>query len=365
MAEIVAVTYAFTPAPEPAVQAVRIRLSGHRQGVSGRPRSGDRFTAEETVEDVVAGSGPVAVTARVRGVNPGEWRVTAKMVEATGLGRHGSPEPIPKPQVLPVRWSWRRWRVSATPAGPVHSCLPPLARVPGLLVGSWLGLTVLGTIAALVIQTLIFSALEVSTGRPLLVSLLMILVGVVGAKLWYLVDNRGNPRRNAWWLQRLLGGWCVQGFIAGDAVAAVPLLVATGTPVGTFLDVTAPGLMVGLAIGRLGCFFIGCCSGRPTASRWGVWSTDGRLGMRRVPTQLMESGLGLAIGLGTLAAILYTGPRGGALLVAALAAYTLVRQGILRMRSRRRRSRLGGPLTAAAAAIVLLVDTALLIVAAS
>jgi phosphatidylglycerol:prolipoprotein diacylglycerol transferase len=35
-------------------------------------------------------------------------------------------------------------------------------------------------------------------------------------------------------------------------------------------DVLAPGLAVGYAVGRLGCFLNGCCFGKPTALPWGV-----------------------------------------------------------------------------------------------
>jgi phosphatidylglycerol:prolipoprotein diacylglycerol transferase len=48
-------------------------------------------------------------------------------------------------------------------------------------------------------------------------------------------------------------------------------------PVGTVLDVTIPALLLGQAIGRLGCLFGGCCAGLPTTSRWGVWSSDRRI----------------------------------------------------------------------------------------
>ena len=35
-------------------------------------------------------------------------------------------------------------------------------------------------------------------------------------------------------------------------------------------DVLAPGVVIGQAIGRLGCFMNGCCYGHPTAVPWGV-----------------------------------------------------------------------------------------------
>ena len=53
-----------------------------------------------------------------------------------------------------------------------------------------------------------------------------------------------------------------------------------------------------------------------------------------------------------LVAFLSHGPAGGAFFVAALAAYTLVRQGILGLRAEQRKTRLGGLVTAVPAALV-------------
>src|SRR5207245_9379302 len=113
----------------------------------------------------------------------------------------------------------------------------------------------------------------------------------------------------------------IQGFIGSAPVAALILLTVLKVPIGVFLDVTAPGLLVAMAVGRVGCFFAGCCGGPPTASRWGVWSSDQRVGARRIPTQLLELALALSLGLLILVAVLRHGPAGGAFFVAGLAGY--------------------------------------------
>ena len=151
-----------------------------------------------------------------------------------------------------------------------------------------------------------------------------------------------------------MNGWCIQGFITGATLAAAILLVVLKVPAGVFLDATAPGLLVAMAVGRVGCFFAGCCGGPPTTSHWGVWSSDQRVGARRIPTQLLESALAGILGLGVLVAVLGHGPAGGAFFVGALAAYILGRQGILHLRTEPRKTRLGGLVTAALAALVLI-----------
>jgi len=52
-----------------------------------------------------------------------------------------------------------------------------------------------------------------------------------------------------------------------------------------FGNILAPGVALGLATGRVGCFLSGCCHGTPTALTWGVDFGDG---IPRHPTQLYE-----------------------------------------------------------------------------
>ncbi len=146
------------------------------------------------------------------------------------------------------------------------------------------------------------------------------------------------------------------------SLAAVVTLLALNLPIGGFLDASAPALFFGVAIGRFGCFFTGCCAGRCTASRWGAWSSDRRVGARRVPTQLLESAAGLLIGVVSALLVVRGMPSlHGTIFVGAVAAHTLIRQFLLPLRAERHKSSLGASLTAAAAAVVLLGDAVLLL----
>ncbi|WP_449242978.1 prolipoprotein diacylglyceryl transferase [Desulfovibrio sp.] len=71
-----------------------------------------------------------------------------------------------------------------------------------------------------------------------------------------------------------------------------------GMPVPPWLDAAAPGLALGEAIGRLGCFSAGCCYGQLCAMPWAVTFTDPRslavpLNMPLHPTQIYHSLSGL------------------------------------------------------------------------
>jgi phosphatidylglycerol---prolipoprotein diacylglyceryl transferase len=115
-------------------------------------------------------------------------------------------------------------------------------------------------------------------------------------------------------------------------------------------------LFVGMAIGRPGCFFTGCCFGRPTASRWGLWSSDRRVGIRRVPIQLIEAVAALLIGVSTLPLVLAGPPPiPGMIFVGAIAAYTGFRQVLFPFRVDPRTS-VGRTVTLATCAVVLLAD---------
>ena len=352
--EILAVTYWFDPAPHPRPYPVTVRFSGRRVDVMGRLSPGDRFVHDETIEEVVPGSGPISLTARVHGINAGSWVVTAHILgsahPARGPREQGNTTPAAGRSGPAARF-WRRWAPSAGSAEHVRTCLTPFARVPGILPGIWAAMVTLGIAVALALQSLVISGDHLAVGAVWTVSLVAIVVGIVGAKMWFIVLNRREHR---------IEGWCIQGFIAGATLAAAIMLVVLGVPAGVFLDVTAPGLLFGLAVGRVGCFFAGCCGGPPTASRWGVWSSDQRVGTRRIPTQLLESVLALSLGLLVLVAILGNGLAGGAYFVAALAAYTLGRQGLLRLRAEPRKTRLGGLVTGALAALVLIADVVFL-----
>lgn len=343
--EILVVTYWFNPASNPGPYPVTVRFTGRRADVKGRLQSKDMFGQDETIEQVIPGSGPVSITAKVHGINPGKWVVTAHILESArpARGAKGQENIIPaaEPQHAIARL-WHKWAPSVEAAETVHTCLIPFGHVPGILPGIWGAMVGLGMAIALLLQALLISGNHLAVGPWWAVSLSAIAVGVIGAKLWYIVMY-----------QRRLNGWCIQGFITGATLTAAILLVALRVPAGIFLDATAPGLLFAMAVGRIGCFFAGCCGGPLTASRWGVWSSDQRVGGRRIPTQLMESALAFSLGLGTLVAFQMHGSASGAFFVGGLAAYTLVRQGILYLRAERRKTRLGGPITVALSAIVL------------
>ena len=308
-----------------------VRLTGRRVGVQGVRKTQDDFVQEDKVGRVIPGSGPVSISSWVYGLEPGEWTVRAELLRPHGDGRRGltTAEPIG-----PANWSLRRWTISSGTSSPVKTrwaILAPLARIPGVIPGSWPALGALAVLVALITQAAILAHKNVAFGQPQVVFLIALASGMMAAKLWYAFLHP-SP-----WRQAILGGWAVDGFLVVAPIVAVAMLLVFRLPVGAFLDATAPGLFVGIAIGRVGCFFAGCCAGRISRSRWGVWSSDRRVGARRVPAQLLESSAGLAIAVSAALLIFgHTVPIDGAIFVGAFAVYFVIRQGLLRVRAERR-----------------------------
>jgi phosphatidylglycerol---prolipoprotein diacylglyceryl transferase len=348
--ELLTVTYWLDPGEKGDPFSATIRFSGRRAGVSGKPQPGDAFSQDETVEGIVPGSGPVAITAEVRGINEGEWTATARPVGPVG-SRPYPPAGENAAGVPRVPWP-RHVAIPADPGATVHTARLLRTKVPGIVRFAYASLVSLGVLVGLGLEALLLTHGHYPLLRPMLYSVLAIVAGVIGGKAWYVAVHRG----------RKFDGWCIQGFVAGAAVVVAAAAVAgPGIAAGAFLAAAAPALLIGMAIGRLGCFWAGCCTGRPTASRWGIWSSDRRVGCRRAPAQLLEALAALISGVTVLIVVLVSGlPRSGPVAVVGLAAYTLFRQLILGLRAEPRVWRYGRPVTAAAAAIALIVGVILL-----
>ena len=129
------------------------------------------------------------------------------------------------------------------------------------------------------------------------------LLGIVGAKLWHVIDTPIEFREYGW---RVL--WDSAGFAwFGGLVFGISALVFQGWwakigPLRT-LDLAAPSAAIGYGIGRIGCFLSGDgCYGLETKLPWplGMSFPDGITptmpGVRVLPTPLLEMAAGLLIG---------------------------------------------------------------------
>ncbi|QGK70234.1 diacylglyceryl transferase [Allosaccharopolyspora coralli] len=306
-----------------------IKFAGSRIGLTGRPGADDRFERFERVEGITADRGPVAVTARVQGIKAGEWRVTAIPVRQESVRAGTSRKTKFRPTV-----STHRTRLATLVYG------------PAVRLATWPALVGVGAVAAIAVQAILLGREDLNVVAAVVISVVACLVGNVGARIWCLALHRKHPRHF------LTVGACIQGFLLGAVGALAIGAAAFRLPLGALLDATAPGIYLGMAIGRPGCFFTGCCAGRPTSSRWGVWSSDRRVAIRRFPVQLVEAAVALVIGVAALALVLGVQPPvRGAVFVGALSAYTFCRQLLFPLRTESR-TRLGRLLTMVACGLL-------------
>jgi len=129
--------------------------------------------------------------------------------------------------------------------------------------------------------------------------ILAILAGIVGAKLLMVLNDwnyyKGHPRE-IFSLTTLQAGGVWSGGLVLAVLVSWWYIHRNRIPVLRTCDAFAPGIALGHAIGRLGCFAAGCCWGKPTNLPWGVTFTNPLaallvgtpLGVRLHPTQIYE-----------------------------------------------------------------------------
>ncbi len=132
---------------------------------------------------------------------------------------------------------------------------------------------------------------------------------VIGSRLEYVRTHWEDFRDNLGAIVQLSdgGGVYYGGFVA-SVLGIVAYCKLRGQSPLAMLDLLAPWLPVGLALGRVGCLGAGCCYGAPTTLPWAVTFPEGSTiapaGIPLHPTQLYETAYCLA-----LAPFLYLRPR--------------------------------------------------------
>ncbi len=146
---------------------------------------------------------------------------------------------------------------------------PELIRIFNLSVYSYGLMLIIGFLLAT--QLAKFLARRVGQDPEIYVNagLIALMAGVIGARLSHVLENLDQytlPElsfwQNLWNAVRLTDGGLT---FYGGFLFATPIVILYGwykkVNILRGMDVVAPALMVGLAIGRIGCFLNGCCYG--------------------------------------------------------------------------------------------------------
>lgn len=116
--------------------------------------------------------------------------------------------------------------------------------------------------------------------------ILLLISGIISARLFYIVLNIGYFVAHPAEVFKLQHGGLVWfgGFI-GALMCGYAYMKYKKLDTMSMLDLFVPYVALGQAIGRVGCFFNGCCYGREAS--WGIFSPAS--GLTLVPSQLFDS----------------------------------------------------------------------------
>lgn len=117
--------------------------------------------------------------------------------------------------------------------------------------------------------------------------------GVLGGRIAHVALNWQYYTDFVSVLDTRSGGLAIHGVLIGGTLAALIYCRVKGLDFLSIMDIVAPSIALGQGIGRIGCFFSGCCYGIKTSGAWG-FETRYAPGLRH-PYQLYESALDLVL----------------------------------------------------------------------
>lgn len=175
---------------------------------------------------------------------------------------------------------------------------PELFRIGSFPINSYGVLLALAFLMALLVTARLAARDGLPRERVYDLGLWMLLAALVGSKilmLWTEPVYRAHPLQLLS-LDFLRSGGVFYGGFIGAILTGYLLIRHYGLPWWKTADAFAPGIALGQAIGRQGCFAAGCCWGKPTTMPWGVRFTEAGHEITGVPidahlhpTQLYES----------------------------------------------------------------------------
>jgi phosphatidylglycerol:prolipoprotein diacylglycerol transferase len=161
-----------------------------------------------------------------------------------------------------------------------------LFRWRSLTVWSYPAMLYLGLVFGVVAGNVAAHVADINAFRTYIATLLLIVPALLGARLLYVAANWHAYRTD---LGRIWdtsqGGYIVYGGLPAVLLTSVPLLAALRLNFGAFWDVAAFTILTGMMFTRIGCLMNGCCAGRPSRTRLGVYLPNSRgIWERRIPT---------------------------------------------------------------------------------
>jgi phosphatidylglycerol:prolipoprotein diacylglycerol transferase len=103
-----------------------------------------------------------------------------------------------------------------------------------------------------------------------------IIGGLVGARLYYVLFNLDYYQTQPWWRMFAVweGGLAIHGGLIAGLATGGAYVALRGLPLLRYLDIIAPSMALGQAIGRWGNFFNEEAFGRPTSLPWKLYIAE-------------------------------------------------------------------------------------------
>ncbi|MBI2082831.1 MAG: prolipoprotein diacylglyceryl transferase [Deltaproteobacteria bacterium] len=123
----------------------------------------------------------------------------------------------------------------------------------------------------------------------------IVLSALIGSRILYILTNLDDYSANPFDILKIWkGGLVFFGGLLGAIAMSLYYSRKKRIPFLKLADLFMPGVALGHAIGRLGCFAAGCCHGRPTDSFFSITFPNVPLtlapaGIPLFPSQIMES----------------------------------------------------------------------------
>ena len=177
---------------------------------------------------------------------------------------------------------------------------PNLFSVGPLTMHTYGLMAALGVAAAITVTILSAKKEGFTTDQVMDMGFIMILSAIIGARLLYVLIKLPYYIKNPLEIFELWhGGLVFSGGVIAVIISMAFYLKRHNISFWKTGDLWAPGVAIGQAIGRIGCFMAGCCYGKPTHCILGVTFTNpDSLAPRGVPihpTQLYSSAAGFII----------------------------------------------------------------------
>ena len=148
---------------------------------------------------------------------------------------------------------------------------PELFRIGNFPINTYGVLLALGMLLALFVAARLAARDGLPRERIYDLGLSTLIGGLVGSKILMLFTE---DNVQVFSLDFLRSGGVYYGGFIGGFLALVVLIRWYKLPFWKVADAFAPGVALGQAIGRQGCFAAGCCWGKPTGLPWGVHFTE-------------------------------------------------------------------------------------------